>query len=79
MKKKIFLSKNRRRINISTNKYGRKSKKGKNSNIIEIDNIYLIFVIFLGICVYLYYYYDMNTRINNIKKEYFRNKEEIKG
>ena len=33
MKKKIFLSKNRRRINISTNKYGRKSKKGKNSKL----------------------------------------------
>ena len=33
MKKKIFLSKNRRRINISTKKYGRKSKRGKNSKL----------------------------------------------
>ena len=66
-------------INEQKNELKIGGKKNKNSNIIEIDNIYLIFVIFLGICVYLYYYYDMNTRINNIKKEYFRNKEEIKG
>jgi hypothetical protein len=66
-------------INEQKNELKIGGKKGKNSNIIEIDNIYLIFVIFLAICVYLYYYYDMNTRVNNIKKEYFRNKEEIKA